>query len=595
MAEIDFSKFEKVFGSIEKQLVMQSSFLESIYHLQGAMFEAEKERMEDSVRAMQLMSMREKTAPSIDDRYEDLNDSSRQPTPNPADETRISAGIAGLIGMVLGKINISNIAGTLLKGGIALAIAKPLGDFVTGAVTETFEQMGANPAISAAFGDAFGGAVEWATIGSIFGKKYALLFGLGGALGETIGNIIGASEDKIFEAFGMAFSQQDLVNYGSILGTVFGPKLLMGAIGDALIDNVDDVAKATLKGSLRASFVEGFSLKKLGKGAGWGALVAGVGNLLAIGITSMTGSKELGEVMSWGSSAAGIGLTIGSMFGPQGALIGAIAGFAIGAGASLIGWMQEQSDAQAEQIKARTEQSLSNADEAIKAGRYDVAKSILESADESIAQLSIGNTAEDAAKYLTRLDALRSEVAKGIGGAEGAAVLSTGEDSTRLTRMNIEERRAAASPGGILPEESDKRLAFAKTAISDYINYAYKDTSGMDYNLSLSDVQLATQNEMSGMSSEAQQIAKDFMASELKKKFGIVEATKDQLVSGYTEYMKSRLKALDNTAMPNAGGAGSVNFAPVNVGGSTSSSTTYNYTTITSNPHSSLDAPFLPQ
>lgn len=594
MAEIDFSKFEKVLGSIEKQLVMQSSFLESIYYLQSAQVESDKERMEDTARMQQLIALRERNAPSIDDRYEDLNDSSQQPKPTPADESKISTGIAGLIGMVLGKLSISNIASMLLKGGIALAIAKPLGDFVTGAVSEALDQMGADPAIAAAFGDAFGGAVEWATIGSIFGKKYALLFGLGGALGETIGNLIGASEDKIFEAFGMAFSQQDLINYGSILGTVFGPKLLMSALGDTVIDNVGDVTKATLKGGLRASFIEGFSLKKLGKGAGWGALVAGVGNLLAIGITSMTGSKELGDVMSWGSSAAGIGLTIGSIFGPEGALIGAIAGFAIGAGASLIGWMQEQSDAQAQQIKARTEQSLSSADEAIKAGRYDVAKSILESADESIAQLSIGNTAEDAAKYLTRLDALRSEVAKGIGGAEGAAVLSAGEDSTRLTRINLEERRAAASPGGILPEESDKRLASAKTAISDYINYAYKDTSGMDYNISLSDVQLATQNEMSGMSPEAQRIAQDFMASELKKKFGIVEATKDQLVSGYTEYMKSRLKALDNTAMPNTGGTGSVNFAPVNVGGSTSSSATYHYTTITSNPYTSLDAPFLP-
>ena len=128
-----------------------------------------------------------------------------------------------------------------------------------------------------------------------------------------------------------------------------------------------DSLEAQREGKLPASFITGGSNSTItgggtapgGGGLGIGSMFGGAGLarlapllgrglLLAGGIyashelgdflTELTGSQALGDVASW----TGYGTTVGAMFGPGGALIGGIAGLAIGAGVALQGWMDER-------------------------------------------------------------------------------------------------------------------------------------------------------------------------------------------------------------------------------------------------------------
>lgn len=365
MAQIDIGKFEKVFSSIEKQMTMQSSFLESIYNIQVGQIEVEKERAKDQRRMMDILSV------TRDKPEESVVSALKETSPTEVTE-EASNGISKFLGLTLsalGSLSFSGIASILLKGGLALAIAKPLGSFVEGIVTQSLEGLMLDDGVSSIVGEAIGSAVQWATIGRIFGKKFALLFGVGGALGETIGNIIGANEDNIYNAFGMAFSQQDIITVGTILGTVFGPSLIKSALANEVVDNVNDASKAQLKPGIKSSFMKGF--KGIGKGLGWGLAIAGIGELLAIAITNATGSESLGDVTSWTAN----GIALGSMFGPTGMLIGGIAGFAIGAGFAINDYAEKRAQEAYDDAARKIDELSNKINIAVKSGDVDAAVS----------------------------------------------------------------------------------------------------------------------------------------------------------------------------------------------------------------------------
>lgn len=111
-----------------------------------------------------------------------------------------------------------------------------------------------------------------------------------------------------------------------------------------LEDLVDDTGGGGLAyGAGLALGRAGFSL---GRGlAGAAGVVAS--QLLGNYIEDMTGSEALGDVAKW----TGTGGSIGMMFGPTGALIGSLAGFAVGIGNEIISYLNERAEKHAKELR----------------------------------------------------------------------------------------------------------------------------------------------------------------------------------------------------------------------------------------------------
>ena len=440
MAQIDTNKFEKVFSSIEKQLVMQSSFLESMYNMQVGQIAIEKERDKDQKRLLDILSVKDTATTSERIAEPEI-------TPDENDEEEVSNGIGKFLGMALVALqafSFRNIASTLIRGGLALAIAEPLGSFVSGVVTQALDEMSLSPTVSSLVGEGIGSAIEWGVIGSIFGKRIALLFGVGGLLGETIGNIIGANEADIYSAFGLAFSQQDMINIGSILGVAFGPSLLRSAFNSEVLEGAD-TDSPRLRSRLQRSFSRGFRL------VGWGAAIAGIGELLAIGITNATGSESLGDVASW----TGYGASIGSVFGPAGTVIGAIAGLAIGGGNFLIDYLNNVRDNAADDIKAEIDRLEGEAQAALRERDTAAASNAMDMLARQY--LSLG-TSEEYNATRQQIEDSAAELLQELGAIDPEAATNLEEEWFRVISARIREREIPRI-GYATPENIDATVA----------------------------------------------------------------------------------------------------------------------------------------
>lgn len=317
---IDTEKFNKVFGSIEKQLLMQSSFLESIYNIQTQRLDMDRDR--DKREAARLAALAaqgtEETIGGADKSgaVTDLGTANDQQKESIL--SKLIPGIGNFIGSLFGTIGGKGLAGLgskVLGAGTLAILAPAIGDFVAGFTRAALNDMDlpVSDIFKSNLAASLGNAAEWTAIGSIFGRKFAFIFGTGSLLSDAITAAMGIDANKKFiDAFGVEFTNGDIAQIGSTAALLFGPSLFSNAF-----------SKLPENATFMDKFKKGFSTRLLS-----GAAIVTLGEIAANVIENLTGSKELGDVASWTS----YGASIGGMFGPKGMLIGAIAGFAIGAG-----------------------------------------------------------------------------------------------------------------------------------------------------------------------------------------------------------------------------------------------------------------------
>lgn len=522
---LDAAKFDRLFTSIERQMIMQSSFLESIYNIQSYQLDLDKEREETRRRELDLLRMR----PTEED-----NRPSGQPGGSGVEDVTPASGISNILGRLMGL----GLAGAelfsfrnVIGAGLAVALAGPIEDFLTGALGTALENAGLSSEFANSMGNALGQAGAWATIGSVFGKKAALWFGVAGAassiFSDEIGRVFDANKDGVATAFGVEMSPEAITGIGTAMGLGAAAMLRYGPIQSKLLMGVatlmsaygDDAAKwLEEQAGIPADFSEG-------------------------AVDALTG--------------AAYGASLGFMFGPTGAIIGAIAGLAIFGGASLIGWLNEKSAADLNAAKERAEKDLKNIEEQLAAGRVDLAGESFNAAAESIANLNLYDS-DAAAQLNTRLQTL-----------QGQYTLAGGKDESVSEAVTTADRFVKAEQAVRNPDaarEDPKALADAKMAIDDYINYRYKnvDPSSMPYEAALEDVQLSVPLSATNLSAEYLGEAQRYMESQLKKKYGIVQLTPDQIKTGYVEYANSRTvqtrasKISDAVIAPTTSGTGPI-------------------------------------
>lgn len=377
---INLDKFSKVFSSMERQLVMQSSFLESIYNQNIAAFNLEKDKIADEERRRaQLESMASGDAGSSTDNDATAPVVGKVKATEEQKESLLSGMIPGIGNMLgsffgtAGGVSLAKLAPKLLKGGLLAYVAGPIGDYVTGFVEEGMKSLnlGTSEEFNKGLADNIGNAASAATIGMMFGKKYALLFGAGTLIGGMVSDALGIGPDdeflpnsaiaqKIKETFGASLKTEDIVNTGAMVGLAFGPGLIKSLFKSEIVGEGADAGGGGGKSKLKDAFKSGFTAKRVG----WGLAFAALGTIAAEGIRDATGSDNLGDAAQWITSGASLGMT----FGPTGALVGALAGLAAFGYTKLVDWVDDYGKKKMEEITAEIEGQLNTADAALKAG-----------------------------------------------------------------------------------------------------------------------------------------------------------------------------------------------------------------------------------
>ncbi len=180
MAELDFSKFEGLFKSMERQLVMQTSFLESMYNMSV-------EEREDRNRRESNERLERVTEYSRDSAFNEPLDQRTQQQVEPAAGGILASILGGIPGM-LSNISLAG-AGKLMmkggKGGLALLIAPAIGEFVAGFVSQGLDELDElgfdiPEEFKTPISNAIGDAAKWGTIGKMIGGRFGLILGVGG-------------------------------------------------------------------------------------------------------------------------------------------------------------------------------------------------------------------------------------------------------------------------------------------------------------------------------------------------------------------------------------------------------------------------------
>lgn len=226
LENIDLSKFEKLFSSMERQLIMQSSFLESMYNL------AVDEREDRISRQNELDIARVEDRARYDQQLEDSGRA--QITTDQRDS--LFSSLFGMIPGILSGISLAGVGSLLIKGGMLAIIAPAIGKFVEGfinqALTELEDAAGFElpgefkSGISAVLGD----AAKWFTIGKLIGGKFGALFGATGFIYEQFETWLDPDGDnEINSGFLKGFDTRILSAIGTALAVVLGkalPKLI---------------------------------------------------------------------------------------------------------------------------------------------------------------------------------------------------------------------------------------------------------------------------------------------------------------------------------------------------------------------------------
>jgi hypothetical protein len=241
---IDTEKFSKVFGSIEKQMLMQSSFLESIYNINTQQLDMERDRAKKEAARLAALSAQgaeETIGGTTTTGAGNVDLGAASDKQKESILSSIIPGIGNFIGSLFGTIGGMGLAGLGSKviGAGALAILAPaVGNFIAEFSKSALEDWNPgggefNTGVSAALG----AAGTWGMIGRIFGARIATIFALGGggvSLGGSIFDSLDANEDGVIEAFGMSFSDTEFKTLGGAVGGALGlflPGMISSALG----------------------------------------------------------------------------------------------------------------------------------------------------------------------------------------------------------------------------------------------------------------------------------------------------------------------------------------------------------------------------
>jgi hypothetical protein len=253
-------------------------------------------------------------------------------------------GMGGLSG-ALGALGVGGLAGTLIPGLGAmlgrLITRGPLGAalllFGEDLFTKAFDYAGLEQYVTIDVEDkklyaaSLSKAIGSGLIAGIFNKKLGLAVFIGSLLGDGIKGLFSdeSLKENFISGFGLNFSKEQFITYGSMFAAFFAPSLIRGALGSALGLGATMLGRggrsgpgAAPTGKAKAGFLKGFKPRGF-KGLGWAGMLMFTGSLLADYIGDLTGSQKAEDLLNIAVTGGSLALMLGT--GPVGI------GFAIAA------------------------------------------------------------------------------------------------------------------------------------------------------------------------------------------------------------------------------------------------------------------------
>lgn len=353
LENIDLTKFEKLFSSMERQLIMQSSFLESIYNINV-------EEREDRISRENALDVARSETRNIPDQFEDIG---RTPTINEEQKTNIFSSILGMIPGVLSGISLAGVGSLLISGGMIAIIAPAIGNFVEGFIKTGLAEINENLGLSipesfmSGISSMFGDAIQWTIVGKalggILGKRFGLIFSATGFIYEQFKKWLDPDGNNEIEGgFLEGFSDATtLAGIGTAIALVLGlalPKLitkaLPGILSSLAIPNVlpttptsaapagsPKVAGQPRPGPTNANAAGAGLLSKNGllRTAGRAGLAVPALSGVAAATVKYSETGDVSAAVAAGGGALA-GAIIGGAIGTLGGPIGTLAGQAIG-------------------------------------------------------------------------------------------------------------------------------------------------------------------------------------------------------------------------------------------------------------------------
>ena len=285
------------------------------------------------------------------------------------------AGVFGAGSLLAFKAGLGKIVGRGLFWGPIAGIVATYGKDIVGSM---FSSLDPNDSLLSGedkqlFAGVMSNAMTTGLTGMILGRKAAIAGFVGSLVGSAINSYLSPeARAKTIEAFGFdtGISTENFVTYGSMIGAFFGPGLIRSAINMNLTGSP---AGATVgrnsKGQwtkLSPAIKSGFRANFMGR-SGLAVAIMAAGTVIGSVIGDATGSQKAADVADW----MGKGMMIGSMFGPTGIIIGAIAGLAIAGGSLLLDYMRDRRDKNHAAIEQDIAKLEAESDALLEAGDID--------------------------------------------------------------------------------------------------------------------------------------------------------------------------------------------------------------------------------
>ena len=256
-------------------------------------------------------------------------------------------GMGGLTG-ALGALGVGGFAATLVPrlGAILgrLITRGPLGAalllFGEDLFTKAFDFTGLSDHIEIGVEDkklyaaSLSKAIGSGLIAGIFNKKLGLAVFIGSLLGDGIKGLFSdeSLKENFISGFGLNFSKDQFITYGSLFAAFFAPSLIRGALSGALGLGAAAIGRGGPPGTggagsskAKTGFLKGFKPKGF-KGLGWAGMLMFTGSLLADYVGEQTGSQTASDLLNIAVTGGSLALMLGT--GPLG-IAAAIAAMAV--------------------------------------------------------------------------------------------------------------------------------------------------------------------------------------------------------------------------------------------------------------------------
>lgn len=338
----DLAKFGALFESINSNIIEQTQILRNSLKIQ---IDEEKIRKsaKELLRADRTVAEKSK---------EKVGSTSSPKFTSDQQAGGFLASLAGLFGGAAVGIGGSLLAAlkTPLRTALFTVLAPAVGTLLGNITEEALLNMGSDPGTALKFGEAANLAGMWGMIGLAFGKRAGVIgavAGVAASFGDEVLDAVGLDKNKMVTLFGQEMKLETVA------------KGIMGALGASMATAVTSPAFMTSLGSFfkntvgpDGEVISRFARRRALIGGTIAAAVLGAYITYGDDLKKWIEEQNLPEPVEGVATAAvdiagmtATGANFGLMFGPQGAIVGAAIGFALGVGIQLFNWVNERREA----------------------------------------------------------------------------------------------------------------------------------------------------------------------------------------------------------------------------------------------------------